>query len=73
MSTLDKCILDVRCIQTIDDRLILLELYLKGRYVMYPYLEYPNQVNKILLPDYYEAPYVIPMYETTRGIVESAA
>ncbi len=30
-----------------------------------------HQVTKI--PDYYEAPYVIPTYETTRSIVESAA
>jgi hypothetical protein len=30
-----------------------------------------HQVNKI--PEYYEAPYIIPKYETTRSIVESAA
>jgi hypothetical protein len=29
------------------------------------------QVNKI--PDYYKALYIIPTYETTRSIVESAA
>jgi hypothetical protein len=30
-----------------------------------------HQVNKI--PDYYKALYILPMYETTRSIVESAA
>jgi hypothetical protein len=30
-----------------------------------------HQVNKI--PDYYKAPYVVPTYETTGSLVESAA
>jgi hypothetical protein len=30
-----------------------------------------HQVHKI--PDYFEAPYILPMYETTHSIVESAA
>ncbi len=64
-----------------------LELYLKGTYILHPYLEHLShrelsraecqlsraECHQVTIPDYYEDSYVGPTYDTTRRLVESAA